>query len=114
NELERMDAATLDEGLARIWGTMADCIARGLAGEGELPGGLHVRRRAKSIAERLVARAGANDAPLHMAVDWLAAYAMAVNEENAAGGQVVTAPTNGAAGVIPAVIRYYLGHVPGA
>ena len=66
------------------------------------------------LNEKLTARAGANDAPLHSAVDWLQAYAMAVNEENAAGGQVVTAPTNGAAGVIPAVIRYYLDLVPGA
>jgi L-serine dehydratase len=89
-------------------------IDRGLATGGILPGGLNVRRRAAGLNEKLRSRSGANDAPLHSAVDWLQAYAMAVNEENAAGGQVVTAPTNGAAGVIPAVIRYYLDLVPGA
>src|SRR5690606_32197926 len=93
---------------------MDRCIDRGLEGEGILPGGLNVPRRARGMREQLEARHGANTAPLHSAVDWLSAYAMAVNEENAAGGQVVTAPTNGAAGVIPAVIRYYLDLVPGA
>src|SRR4029079_7690527 len=82
--------------------------------DGVLPGGLNVKRRAKGLNDKLTARAGANDAPLHSAVDWLQAYARPLNEENAAGGQVVTAPTNGAAGVIPAVIRYYLDLVPGA
>ena len=97
----------------RIWGVMKDCMDRGLDAEGELPGGLRVRRRARAIHDSLRASRG-NLAPPHEAMDWLACYAMAVNEENAAGGQVVTAPTNGAAGVIPAVIRYWLDHVPGA
>jgi L-serine dehydratase len=100
--------------LLAIWDVMDRCIDRGLTTGGTLPGGLNVRRRASGLNEKLTARAGANDAPLHSAVDWLQAYAMAVNEENAAGGQVVTAPTNGAAGVIPAVIRYYVDLVPGA
>jgi L-serine dehydratase len=106
--------ADLDDRIFTIWDTMDRCIDRGLKGEGILPGGLNVKRRAHGLVEKLNARAGANDAPLHSAVDWLQAYAMAVNEENAAGGQVVTAPTNGAAGVIPAVVRYYLDLVPGA
>ncbi len=118
-EMKRANEATrvvgeLDARIMAIWDVMDRCIDRGLAHDGVLPGGLNVRRRAKGLNEKLTARAGANDAPLHSAVDWLQAYAMAVNEENAAGGQVVTAPTNGAAGVIPAVIRYYLDLVPGA
>jgi L-serine dehydratase len=106
--------ADLDGRVLEIWEVMNRCIDRGLKTDGILPGGLNVKRRAKGLNDKLHARAGANDAPLHSAVDWLQAYAMAVNEENAAGGQVVTAPTNGAAGVIPAVIRYYLDLVPGA
>ena len=93
---------------------MSDCIDRGLASEGILPGGLKVRRRAKGVVDQLRAERGLNLAPPHTINDWMSVYAMAVNEENAAGGQVVTAPTNGAAGVVPAVIRYYLDHVPGA
>ena len=113
NEIAR-GTADLDAGIMAIWQVMDRCIDRGLHSDGILPGGLNVKRRAKGLNDKLHARAGANDAPLHSAVDWLQAYAMAVNEENAAGGQVVTAPTNGAAGVIPAVIRYYLDLVPGA
>jgi L-serine dehydratase len=113
NEAAR-GTADLDQRVMAIWDVMDRCIDRGLRTEGILPGGLNVKRRAANIAGKLSARAGANDAPLHSAVDWLSAYAMAVNEENAAGGQVVTAPTNGAAGVIPAVVRYYLDLVPGA
>ena len=113
NELAR-GIADLDTRVMAIWDVMDRCIDRGLGGDGILPGGLNVKRRAKGLNDKLRARAGANDAPLHSAVDWLQAYAMAVNEENAAGGQVVTAPTNGAAGVVPAVIRYYLDLVPGA
>ena len=104
----------LDRRILELWDVMDRCIDRGLGADGILPGGLNVRRRAHGLVEKLAIRAGANDAPLHSAVDWLQAYAMAVNEENAAGGQVVTAPTNGAAGVIPAVVRYYLDLVPGA
>jgi L-serine dehydratase len=113
NEVAR-GTTDLDAGIMAVWQVMDRCIDRGLGSDGILPGGLNVKRRAKGLNDKLHARAGANDAPLHSAVDWLQAYAMAVNEENAAGGQVVTAPTNGAAGVIPAVIRYYLDLVPGA
>jgi L-serine dehydratase len=108
------DVTDLDARIMALWEVMDRCIDRGLKTDGVLPGGLNVKRRARGLSDKLTARAGANDAPLHSAVDWLQAYAMAVNEENAAGGQVVTAPTNGAAGVIPAVIRYYLDLVPGA
>ncbi|MBW0158825.1 L-serine ammonia-lyase [Sedimentimonas flavescens] len=114
NERRYRSEAEIDAGLARIWQVMNDCISRGLVGDGVLPGGLHVRRRAKGILESLQAERGMNLAPPHTINDWISTYAMAVNEENAAGGQVVTAPTNGAAGVVPAVIRYWLDHVPGA
>ncbi len=114
NELVRRSAADLDAGLARIWQVMNDCIDRGLATDGTLPGGLKVRRRAHAIHQSLLAERGLNVTPPHVINDWMSTYAMAVNEENAAGGQVVTAPTNGAAGVVPAVIRYWLDHVPGA
>ena len=113
NEVAR-GTADPDAEIMALWDVMNRCIDRGLHSDGILPGGLNVKRRAKGLNDKLTTRAGANDAPLHSAVDWLQAYAMAVNEENAAGGQVVTAPTNGAAGVIPAVIRYYLDLVPGA
>ena len=114
NELTRRDATALKQGLARIWAVMDGCIDRGLAGEGILPGGLKVKRRARGIHEKLIAERGLNLTAPHVINDWMSVYAMAVNEENAAGGQVVTAPTNGAAGVVPAVIRYWLDHVPGA
>jgi L-serine dehydratase len=114
NELVLRRAAELDAGLARIWAVMSACIDRGLATEGTLPGGLNVRRRAPGLYRALMAERGLNLTPPHVINDWLCCYAMAVNEENAAGGQVVTAPTNGAAGVVPAVIRYWLDHVPGA
>jgi L-serine dehydratase len=90
---------------------MSECIKRGLETEGILPGGLNVRRRAKRLAKKL-AESGSGD-PL-APMDWVNVYAMAVNEENAAGGRVVTAPTNGAAGIIPAVAQYYIRFVPGA
>jgi L-serine dehydratase len=114
NELKFRSAADLDAGINRIWQVMNDCISRGMKGEGILPGGLKVRRRAKGIHDALLAERGLNLTPPHTINDWMSLYAMAVNEENAAGGQVVTAPTNGAAGVVPAVIRYWLDHVPGA
>ena len=91
----------------RIWDVMQACVKRGLATEGVLPGGLNVRRRAPRLAKKLSSK-GAE--PLAQ-MDWVNAYAMAVNEENAAGGRVVTAPTNGAAGVIPAVAHYYMRFV---
>jgi L-serine dehydratase len=114
NELRFRSAADLDQGMARIWEVMSACIDRGMKCEGILPGGLKVRRRAKGIHDALIAERGLNLTPPHTINDWMSLYAMAVNEENAAGGQVVTAPTNGAAGVVPAVIRYWLDHVPGA
>ncbi|WP_108814616.1 L-serine ammonia-lyase [Loktanella sp. Alg231-35] len=114
NELSRMAGADLDAGLARIWEVMNNCITRGLETDGILPGGLQVRRRAKGIYDALLAERGMNLTAPHTINDYMSTYAMAVNEENAAGGQVVTAPTNGAAGVVPATIRYWLDHVPGA
>jgi L-serine dehydratase len=97
-------------GVLRIWQVMRECTQHGMEAEGILPGGLKVRRRAAKLAARL--RAGVKD-PLSQ-LDWITVYAMAVNEENAAGGRVVTAPTNGAAGVLPAVAHYYLEFVDGA
>jgi L-serine dehydratase len=94
-----------------IWQTMEQCVARGLTTEGILPGGLKVRRRAPNLARKL--EAGGSGDPL-APMDWVNVFAMAVNEENAAGGRVVTAPTNGAAGIIPAVGHYYMRFVPGA
>lgn len=114
NELQFRSATDLDAGILRLWQVMNDCISRGMQGEGILPGGLKVRRRAKGIHDALLAERGLNMTAPHTINDWMSLYAMAVNEENAAGGQVVTAPTNGAAGVVPAVLRYYLDHVPGA
>ena len=114
NELAFRGSVDLDAGMDRIWQVMTECIDRGIAGSGILPGGLKVRRRAKGIHDALMAERGLNMTSPHTTNDWMSLYAMAVNEENAAGGQVVTAPTNGAAGVVPAVIRYYLDHVPGA
>ena len=114
NELSRMPHADLDRGLTRIWEVMNNCIDRGLETDGILPGGLKVRRRAKGIYDALNAERGMNLTAPHTINDYMSTYAMAVNEENAAGGQVVTAPTNGAAGVVPATIRYWLDHVPGA
>ena len=110
NESARMAEATLDAGLDAIWQVMADCIVRGMVTEGVLPGGLNVKRRAARLwaqakgGERRPNRP--NDLP-DDALHQVTLYAMAVNEENAAGGRVVTAPTNGAAGIIPAVLRYY-------
>ncbi len=114
NELSRVTSSRLNEGLARIWDVMNTCINRGLTTDGILPGGLSVKRRARAIHDALQAEAGMNLTAPHTINDWMSAYAMAVNEENAAGGQVVTAPTNGAAGVVPATLRYYLDHVPSA
>ncbi len=114
NEMLNMTGTELDARIDKIWNAMNDCIDRGLRMEGELPGGLRVKRRAKAIKEQLTAERGRNFVQPHVANDWLSVYAMAVNEENAAGGRVVTSPTNGAAGVLPAVIRYYRDHCLGA
>jgi L-serine dehydratase len=111
NESALRSTAEVRTGILHIWKVMQGCIDRGMNTEGILPGGLNVRRRAPRLAIRLREK-GSTDplAPL----DWVTVYAMAVNEENAAGGRVVTAPTNGAAGVVPAVARYYRDFVPGA
>jgi L-serine dehydratase len=102
-------------GIDRIWTVMQGCVERGIATEGILPGGLNVRRRAHRLAERLRQKeADGKVAEPLAALDWVTVYAMAANEENAAGGRVVTAPTNGAAGVIPAVAHYYLRFIPEA
>ncbi len=114
NEISRNGQVHLTSGVKRIWQVMNNCIERGMTTDGILPGGLNVRRRAKGIHDALLAERGTNLNAPHKINDWMSVYAMAVNEENAAGGQVVTAPTNGAAGVVPAVIRYWLDHVPGA
>jgi L-serine dehydratase len=107
NECARMTNDALDAGLDRIWEVMRGCIEHGLVTEGELPGGLNVKRRAAKLwRQEQAARNTTNHLP-HDAVNQVSLYAMAVNEENAAGGRVVTAPTNGAAGIIPAVLRYY-------
>ncbi|MEM1344500.1 MAG: L-serine ammonia-lyase [Pseudomonadota bacterium] len=114
NEEVHTPRHALNDGLDRLIAAMMDCLDRGLAGEGILPGGLNVRRRAKSIHDQLLDERTRNLQMPHVVGDWLSAYAMAVNEENAAGGRVVTAPTNGAAGVFPAVLRYYRDHIVGA
>ena len=110
NELAWRDEAEIRAKLLEIWQVMRECVAAGIATEGVLPGGLKVRRRAPALARALRAE-GSRE--LH-AGEWLTLWAMAVNEENAAGGRVVTAPTNGAAGIIPAVLHYFVEFVPGA
>jgi L-serine dehydratase len=104
NEMTWRSTEKIRGGILQIWNVMSGCIKRGVETEGELPGGLQVQRRAARLALSLKAR-GHDDLA---SMDWLNVWAMAVNEENAAGGRVVTAPTNGAAGVIPAVAQYYL------
>ncbi|MEN8213602.1 MAG: L-serine ammonia-lyase [Pseudomonadota bacterium] len=109
NELVHLSENALNHGLDTIWHAMRSCVDKGLIAHGTLPGGLNLPRRAKGLHEQLV------DNPLETNVnDWLCAYAMAVNEENAAGNMVVTAPTNGAAGVIPAVLYYFVKHESGS
>jgi L-serine dehydratase len=105
NETAWRSPAETEAGLDRIWAVMEQCIERGCRGEGILPGGLQLRRRAGPLFRNLQARPATSD-PL-AALDWVSLFALAVSEENAAGGRVVTAPTNGAAGVIPAVLAYY-------
>jgi len=139
NERHWRDDAALDAGLDRIWATMQACVARGCATDGVLPGGFKVRRRAHALHTALSAKpyfeppgSTLRDAPppegvrgtwerpgvpLHdplIVLDWVNLFALAVNEENAAGGRVVTAPTNGAAGIVPAVLHYYARFVPNA
>jgi L-serine dehydratase len=112
---ERAPVEVVREKIDGIWRVMQGCVERGMATEGILPGGLNVRRRAHRLAERLRQKeAGIGPGDPLAALDWLTVYAMAVNEENAAGGRVVTAPTNGAAGVVPAVAHYYMRFIPEA
>lgn len=112
NELTWRTGPEIREGLLRIWAVMQECVDNGLRTEGILPGGLNVRRRAPELALRLTASGDDRD-PMR-GMDWVTLWALAVNEENASGGRVVTAPTNGAAGIIPAVLHYYARFVPGA
>ncbi|MFL6142909.1 MAG: L-serine ammonia-lyase [Labedaea sp.] len=111
NELSWRTEPEIRAGLLRIWQVMQDCVARGCAQGGVLPGGLKVPRRAKALYDTLLVEDDSD--PLHV-MDWVNLYALAVNEENASGGRVVTAPTNGAAGIIPAVLHYYQHFVPSA
>ncbi len=108
NEKTWRTEAEIQSGLDLIWETMSACINKGIRTEGVLKGGLKLRRRAPALYRKLKSRHDNND-PLS-AMDWVNLYALAVNEENAAGGRVVTAPTNGAAGIIPAVLQYYVNY----
>jgi len=114
NELAWRSAEELRGGLRRIWEAMQSCVKRGVASEGTLPGGFNVRRRAADLYRGLTAHPEAALSDPLQVLDWVNLYALAVNEENAAGGRVVTAPTNGAAGIVPAVLHYYHRFVPGA
>ncbi len=112
NEKSWRSEADIREGLMELWRVMDACIDRGCHTEGIMPGGLKVKRRAAQLYRQLK-RENSNSDPLNV-MDWVTLYALAVNEENAAGGRIVTAPTNGAAGIIPAVLKYYLRHCEGA
>ena len=114
NERHWRSDAEIDAGLMRIWQVMQDCVARGCRTEGVLPGGFKVRRRAAALYQDLTSHPEAALRDPLQVIDWVNLYALAVNEENAAGGRVVTAPTNGAAGIVPAVLHYYARFVPGA
>ena len=114
NELAWRGEAQIREGLREIWQAMQACVARGIRSSGTLPGGLHVVRRAPALYQELSSKPEAAMRDPLTTLDWVNLYALAVNEENAAGGCVVTAPTNGAAGIIPAVLHYYDRFCPGA
>ena len=114
NERVWRSEADIRSGLLTIWKAMQACVARGMRDSGVLPGGLKVQRRAPSMVRELRDRPEASLRDPLTILDWVNLYALAVNEENAAGGRVVTAPTNGAAGIIPAVMHYYDRFVPGA
>ena len=107
NELALRSPGEVHSGLLERWAVMNDSVERGMRNDGVLPGGLNVRRRAKGLRDSLLERRRRQEKNPSEATDWASVYAIAVNEENAAGGRVVTAPTNGAAGIIPAVVRYY-------
>jgi L-serine dehydratase len=111
NEQSWRSEQEIRDGMLHLWSVMAECIERGFHREGVLPGGLKVPRRAPGLYRELSGKSEVD--PLHV-VDWVNLYALAVNEENASGGRIVTAPTNGAAGIIPAVLHYYVRFVPGA
>jgi L-serine dehydratase len=111
NELSWRTEDEVRSGLLHLWRVMQECVDAGCDSEGVLPGGLKVQRRAPRLARQLRTELGGD--PL-AAMDWVTLYALAVNEENASGGRIVTAPTNGAAGIIPAVLHYYTRFVPGA
>jgi len=114
NEKARAPEADIRERLLAIWCAMQACVRKGCENDGILPGGLKIRRRAAGLYRQLSNQEPeAQDDPLHV-MDWVNLYALAVNEENADGGRVVTAPTNGAAGIIPAVLHYYRNHRHGA
>ncbi|WP_017555996.1 L-serine ammonia-lyase [Nocardiopsis baichengensis] len=110
NERVRRTGDEVREGLLHIWSVMGECVDRGMSTSGVLPGGLRVRRRAGGLRARLEAGGGDDDALA--ALEWVTLFALAVNEENAAGGRVVTAPTNGAAGIVPAVLHYARDFLP--
>jgi len=112
NELALRSPDEVRSGLLERWAVMNESIERGMHQEGVLPGGLNVRRRAKGLRDSLLERRVLKEKSPSESIDWVSVYAIAVNEENATGGRVVTAPTNGAAGVIPAVIRYYREFYP--
>jgi L-serine dehydratase len=114
NERHWRSDAEIDVGLLRIWAVMQACVVRGCRTGGTLPGGFKVRRRAAELHRQLCANPEAALRDPLQVLDWVNLYALAVNEENAAGGRVVTAPTNGAAGIVPAVLHYYTRFVPGA
>jgi L-serine dehydratase len=113
NECVRRPEAEVRAGLLKIWSVMQECIQRGCFTPGVLPGGLKVRRRAAELYQRLIQDPGRGQSDPLAAMDWVTLWALAVNEENASGGRVVTAPTNGAAGIIPAVLHYAVTYVPG-
>ncbi len=113
NEQHWRSDADIDAGLMAIWRVMQDCVVRGCRTEGILPGGFKVKRRAPALHRKLLATADAAQSDPLQVMDWVNLYALAVNEENAAGSRVVTAPTNGAAGIVPAVLHYLTRHVPG-
>ena len=114
NEQHWRSDAEINTGLLRIWQVMQDCVKRGCRTDGVLPGGFKVKRRAAPLFRALSENPEAALRDPLQVLDWVNLYALAVNEENAAGGRVVTAPTNGAAGIIPAVLHYYTRFVPGA
>ena len=114
NERHWRNDAEIDAGLLRIWRVMQECVTRGWRTEGTLPGGFKVKRRAAALHRDLSSNPEAALRDPLQVLDWVNLYALAVNEENAAGGRVVTAPTNGAAGIVPAVLHYYTRFVPGA